>query len=65
MRDPVIDEVRAVRHRILAECGHDPIKLVAYYMQFQQQFRDRLIKGTTPPVAFGPSAAKTGAAVAK
>jgi hypothetical protein len=53
--DPVIDEVRAVRHRISAECGHDPERLVAYYMQLQQQFRDRLVKGAAPPNKLGNS----------
>jgi hypothetical protein len=41
--DPVIDEIREVRHRISADCGHDPAKLVEHLMQYQQQFRDRLI----------------------
>lgn len=40
--DPVIDEIREVRHRISASCDHDPAKLVAYLMQFQEQLRDRL-----------------------
>jgi len=42
--DPVIDEVREVRHRISARFDHDPSKLVAYYMELQEQYRDRLIK---------------------
>lgn len=41
--DPVIDEIRDIRHRISASCDHDPAKLVAFLMQYQQQFRDRLI----------------------
>ena len=41
--DPVIDEIREVRHRISASCDHDPAKLVAFLMQYQEQFRDRLI----------------------
>ena len=41
--DPVIDEVREVRHRISERCGHNPERLVAYYLELQQQFRDRLI----------------------
>lgn len=40
--DPVIDEIREVRHRISASCDHDPAKLVSYLMQYQEQFRDRL-----------------------
>lgn len=41
--DPVIDEIRAIRHRISEECGHDPARLVAYFMKLQEQYRDRLI----------------------
>ena len=41
--DPVIDEIREIRHRISASCGHDPAKLVEYLMQYQLQFRDRLL----------------------
>jgi hypothetical protein len=41
--DPVIDEVREVRHRISACVGHDPARLVAYYIQLQEQYRGRLI----------------------
>jgi hypothetical protein len=42
-RDPVIDEVRAVRHRISARFHHDPALLVAYYMELQDQYRERLV----------------------
>jgi hypothetical protein len=45
--DPVIDEVRAVRHRISRDVGHDPAKLVAYYMQLQEKYRDRLVVSAT------------------
>ena len=41
--DPVIDEVREVRHNISARFGHDPKRLVAYYMELQEQYRARLI----------------------
>jgi hypothetical protein len=43
--DPVIDEVREVRHRISARFDHDPSRLVAYYMDLQRQYGDRLIEG--------------------
>jgi hypothetical protein len=46
-RDPVIDEVREVRHRISARFDHDPAKLVAYYMELQKQYQDRLITTKT------------------
>jgi hypothetical protein len=41
--DPVIDEVREVRHRISARFHHDPALLVAYYMELQDQYRERLV----------------------
>ncbi len=42
-RDPVIDEIREVRHQISARFTHDPKKLVEYFMQLQEQYRDRFI----------------------
>ncbi len=42
--DPVIDEIREVRHRISARFNHDPARLVAYYMELQKQYKDRLIR---------------------
>jgi hypothetical protein len=42
--DPVIDEIREVRHRISASFDHDPSKLAAYYMEMQKQYQDRFIK---------------------
>ena len=40
--DPVINEVREVRHRISARFGHNPTRLVAFYMEMQKQYQDRL-----------------------
>ena len=42
--DPVIDEIREVRHRISARFDHDPAKLVAHYMEIQKQRKDRLVE---------------------
>jgi len=44
--DPVIAEVREVRHRISARFNHDPARLVAYYIQLQEEHRDRLLEGS-------------------
>jgi hypothetical protein len=41
--DPVIDEIRALRHRISARFDHDPARLIEYYRKLQEQYRDRLI----------------------
>ncbi len=41
--DPVIDEIREVRHRLSAELGHDPARIVAALIHLQQTYRNRLI----------------------
>jgi len=41
--DQPIDEIREVRSSISARFDHDPTRLVAYYMELQEQYRDRLI----------------------
>jgi hypothetical protein len=48
-KDPVIDEIREVRHRISERFGHDPAQLVAYYLELQEQYRDRLIDTAKTP----------------
>jgi hypothetical protein len=49
--DAVIAEIRAVRHRISERVDHDPARLIAYYMELQRQYQDRLIApaATEPP----------------
>ncbi len=37
--DAEIEEVRAVRHRISEECGHDPKRLIAYYKQVSHRLK--------------------------
>lgn len=37
--DPVIDEVREARQRISARFNHEPARLIAYYMEFQDWHR--------------------------
>lgn len=44
MSDPVIDEIREVRHRISARFGHDPAQLVTFYAEMQKQYQNRLIE---------------------
>ncbi|MBI3407582.1 MAG: hypothetical protein HY040_04410 [Planctomycetes bacterium] len=43
-KDPVIDEVREIRRRISQRFDHDPARLVAYYIQMQEIYRDRMIQ---------------------
>jgi hypothetical protein len=47
--DPTIDEIRAVRHRISEQFGHDPKKLCEHYMKLQERHRDRLVRSTDHP----------------
>ena len=55
--DPVIDEIREVRHRISARVDHDPRRLVAYYAELQEQYKDRLIDTAKAPEPEDQSAA--------
>lgn len=41
--DPTILRIREARHKISERCGHDPKRLVEYYMKLQEQHRDRLV----------------------
>jgi hypothetical protein len=43
--DLVIDEIRAIRRRISARFDHDPARLVAHYIEMQEESRDRLAGG--------------------
>lgn len=45
--DPAVDEIREVRHRISERFGHDAQRLVAYYAQLQEQYRNRMLKSTS------------------
>jgi hypothetical protein len=42
-RDPVIDEIREIRHSISERFDHDPEQLVAYYMEMQGRYRNQLV----------------------
>ena len=55
--DPVIDEIREVRHRISARFEHDPARLVAYYVELQKQYQERLIETEKPAEGTDQSAA--------
>ena len=49
--DPVLDEIREVRHRISARFDHDPERLVAYYIELQRRYQGRLIETEKSPKA--------------
>jgi hypothetical protein len=41
--DPLLEELDDARQRIFAKCDHDPAKVIAWYMEYQKQYADRLI----------------------
>jgi hypothetical protein len=46
--DPTIKRIRDARHQISQECGHNPVKLIEYYMEFQKKYADRIINKKPP-----------------
>ena len=44
--DPTIARIRETRHRISERFGHDPQKLVAYYIELQKKYQGRLLDAT-------------------
>jgi cell fate (sporulation/competence/biofilm development) regulator YlbF (YheA/YmcA/DUF963 family) len=43
--DPIIKRIREARHQISEQHGHDPQKLVSYYIKLQEQYKERLLVG--------------------
>jgi len=41
--DEEIARIREARHRISARFGHDPYRLVAYYMEQQKAHQEKLV----------------------
>ena len=46
-----IDRIREVRHRISEQFGHDPYRLVAYYMELQKEHPERMVPAPDSEVA--------------
>lgn len=49
--DPIITRIREARHRISSACGHDPRKLVEYYMKRQAEHPERLFRNAGETVS--------------
>jgi len=49
MNEPTLTRIRKARQRISAQCGHDPYKLVKYYMELQEQSQHKLVPSTNNP----------------
>ena len=41
--DPTIARIRETRHQISERFGHDPQKLIAYYVGLQKKYQDRVV----------------------
>jgi thymidylate kinase len=42
--DPTIERIRETRHRISEEHGHDPQRVVEYYLELQKKYKQRLLE---------------------
>ena len=47
-KDPVIDEIRAVRHKISEEFGHDTKRLLDHYRELEKKYKHRMMKEEKP-----------------
>jgi hypothetical protein len=47
--DPLIEEIRAIRAQISREHGDDPQRLHEHYVEYEKQFKGRLISRTMTP----------------
>jgi hypothetical protein len=41
--DATITRIREVRHVISERCGHDPRKVIEYYLEIQKKYATRLL----------------------
>jgi hypothetical protein len=51
-KDPLIDEIRAVRHRISERFGHNTKPLCDHYREMEKNYPDRMLRERTEvPIA--------------
>ena len=48
-REPILKEIRRVRHEISAKFGHDSRKLVDHYIELQKKYADRFEQPVREP----------------
>lgn len=63
--DPAIEAVRRARRQISRECGNDPARLVAHYIELQQEFAGRLVRGPEEGAAQRDAAADDDSVAAR
>jgi len=49
-KDPAIQDIREVRHRISARYGHDTQALLKHYKEIEKRFAGRILKQEHPLV---------------
>jgi len=49
LRDPIIEEVRQIRHKIETDCEDNPQKIYEHILQVQEKYRNRLVKHEPKP----------------
>lgn len=49
--DPTITQIRETRHLISEQCGHDPRRVVDYYIELQRNYQHRLLVKSDPKTA--------------
>ncbi len=47
--DPIVEDVRETRRKIMAECNNDPAEFLRRMLQRQEIEKDRLVRGKPRP----------------
>jgi len=47
--DPIVKEIRKIRHEIEAECNHDPDEYLKRLKKVEEQYQDRLVRREPQP----------------
>jgi hypothetical protein len=62
--DPLLDELEAQRLEFEAQFGGDRTKITEYYMEYQKQFADRLVRSARPDAGTAAEAGTSGKSAA-
>ena len=54
-KDPIVEEIRRIRHEIERECKQNPDKLFQYFQASQKKLSDRLVRREPKPLELHPS----------
>lgn len=59
-KDPIVEEVRRIRHEIERECDGDPDKLFEYFRASQEKLGKRLVRRQPKLLELAPQKETTG-----